>query len=752
MFTLRRLAALTLMLGLAACNGGGRSAPTLLPQSQANKSAQFEKRFSGFTAPSLGTAFAVLSTDPDAQVHLESGASISGNVGIVGVKADLQVDQNATIAGTVHVLGRTHVQNEGTITGAVTADPLGLILATANAVAVSEYDASLVPTIPSPSTIDLSPNQSLTITGSSTPGTVNVLKLSALQMAQTSTLTFDAPAGSTFVVNVAGEAHLQQFARVLVSGGISAGDVVFNFTGFQGDVHLEQGATWNASILALGRQNEVLAPNSIVGGVIVAAGENLLLEQGAKVRGTLLPPSPAPSPTPSPTPTPVPVVNIVQNAVACTGPVGSECALGSGPANGDLILIWGTFSSPNCSATDSNGKALTAYYVSPSSGIGSYTCIFHYTVTGSPSNVYHITPLSASPYNAYSGIMELANTVPADAVSTTLSWTASNGSTPAISSLAAGGFSLCYNQPNGFGAASDITINGVAVSGFTNGTGFYSSATGAGLGGYYLNAAPLSNYSCSFTNSTNAGNLNQAILLSYSHGAGPVQTPTPVPTPTTTPVRSIGIVQSPAACTGPAGAECALPSNPANGDLVLIWGTFGSPSCTATDSNGNALAAYYVSPSSYLGSYTCIFHYTVAGSPSNTYHITPLAGSGYNALAGIIELSNTVPANATSTTLSWSAASGSTPNIASLAAGGFSLCYNQPNGFAAASDITINGVSVSGFTNGTGFYSSSFGGGAGLGGYYLNNAAISNYNCSFTNSTNANNLNQAILLSYSVGP
>ncbi len=272
---------------LAACGGADRSGG-LMPQTPAQAhmratGSQSHGRPNSCSAATLGTQYAVLSTTAkNANVHFQSSVSVQGDLGVNATMGQLQLDPGAVVHGVAHVQHGLKVQNHGTISGGVLVDPTGLATAVSNAQDVSCYDASLPNTIGSPSTINLKPNQSLTINGANVPGTVNVLSFTQVQMGPNSTLTFNAPAGSSFVLNVAGEAHPAPGAKVLVTGGISAGDVVFNFIGMKGNVQIEQNDTFSASILAFQR-TVTIEQSAVVGGVIVADGGNLQLQNKVSV-------------------------------------------------------------------------------------------------------------------------------------------------------------------------------------------------------------------------------------------------------------------------------------------------------------------------------------------------------------------------------------------------------------------------------------------------------------------------------------
>ncbi|HTU70485.1 MAG TPA: choice-of-anchor A family protein [Candidatus Baltobacteraceae bacterium] len=310
--THRRVPHLTstvVLIALTACNGGTRTTPQVQPLGNAVRRAT--------SVATTTQSFAILATDAQtaklqfaqgtnidgnvaasaarqAAIELQQNASINGNVGAIASQTTLSLEQHASISGTAYVPAGTQVQVQqgASIGGGVSnAAPVPSIAsAVAAAQTTSASDASLPVTIASPTTIDTTQGQSVTITGTAS---VNVVDLSALDLAQNSSLTFSGAAGESFVVNVAGEANVQQNAQVRVSGGITAGDVVFNFTGANGEIQLQQGVSFQGSILALSRPNVEIQQNAVVGGSVIADGQNLQLQQNAVVQNTA--PSAAPT-------------------------------------------------------------------------------------------------------------------------------------------------------------------------------------------------------------------------------------------------------------------------------------------------------------------------------------------------------------------------------------------------------------------------------------------------------------------------
>jgi len=95
------------------------------------------------------------------------------------------------------------------------------------------------------------------------------------------TLTLSAPVGSTFILDIGGAFNLAS-ANIVLSGGLTANDVLFNVTG-SGAVNLSGGtnpSTVNGIILALYRS--VNMAGGLVNGEVIAGGANL--SSGASIK------------------------------------------------------------------------------------------------------------------------------------------------------------------------------------------------------------------------------------------------------------------------------------------------------------------------------------------------------------------------------------------------------------------------------------------------------------------------------------
>jgi choice-of-anchor A domain-containing protein len=124
------------------------------------------------------------------------------------------------------------------------------------------------------------------------PGGVNVFDVTGINLGNGQTLTLNGPPGTEFIVDDSGGITLNS-GRILLTGGVTAADVVFNITG-NGSISTSGGLN-NESVL----NGILLAPNSSVAlspgqinGELIAGG-SIDLASGAEVIG--VPPIPEPS-------------------------------------------------------------------------------------------------------------------------------------------------------------------------------------------------------------------------------------------------------------------------------------------------------------------------------------------------------------------------------------------------------------------------------------------------------------------------
>jgi choice-of-anchor A domain-containing protein len=245
----------------------------------------------GFVFDTLGSAgpgnFAILALDTSNHLHINGPAPAGtlGNVGVVNPAADFHLDAPNSINGNVLVSGNTsQFQNTGTVTGMI----LGNQSATLNAANMAALSAaSTFAGLPGTSVGQIT---SGTITATN-PGGLNVLNTSGINVGGNQVVTLSGPPGTQFVINVSGNITLNS-GRIVLSGGLTPADVVFNVIG-NGSVQTS-GGLGNESILngilLAPNATVALSPGQIVGELI--GGQSIDLASGAEVIGMIpAPPS-----------------------------------------------------------------------------------------------------------------------------------------------------------------------------------------------------------------------------------------------------------------------------------------------------------------------------------------------------------------------------------------------------------------------------------------------------------------------------
>ena len=227
----------------------------------------------------LGAAgsWAVLEIGTDGSVTM-TGGSVVGNVGVAGgtfTFTDGTITGNAEVGSGVIV-----TKTGGSVTGGI---ERGVNLSSDVSVAKSASAAFAALS----TTQSVSGNQisGTTTINAANPGGRNVIDLSGITLTG-QVLTLNATAGSEFVLNDSGAMTLTS-GEVVLTGGLTANDVVFNDTG-TGGVTMTGGAL-NGIILA--PDSSVTVTSGLVNGEIIG-GDSITLTSGQVVDT----PVPAPAP------------------------------------------------------------------------------------------------------------------------------------------------------------------------------------------------------------------------------------------------------------------------------------------------------------------------------------------------------------------------------------------------------------------------------------------------------------------------
>ncbi len=153
------------------------------------------------------------------------------------------------------------------ITGTVHRDANALLDAeSALALNLSQAASLLAPTRSLP-LIDLNGTTNLTLSGA--PGETVVLNLRMFRLRDSSTLTLQGSANTTYVFNVNRGFSLQDASRIVLSGGLDWNDVLFNIRGRGNTVTLSGTASFQGILLA-NRRTVDLRNAAIIRGEVIA--------------------------------------------------------------------------------------------------------------------------------------------------------------------------------------------------------------------------------------------------------------------------------------------------------------------------------------------------------------------------------------------------------------------------------------------------------------------------------------------------
>lgn len=212
-------------------------------------------------------------------VTLNNQTSVQGNVGVAAT-GNISTTGNAFISGTLFLNTSGSWSHSGT-SGASSfsqspATDAKLNQSVQDALNASQQAAAQPSTQPSITSITLGDHGTETIHGTGQ----DVLNLTTFDLGNNSVLTLDAPAGSSFVLNISGNFTNQ--GRVILTGGLSSNDVLYNVTGTGQAIQFSGGgnsAQLNGILLSPFRDIQ-LAPGLVVG-EIIGGGNILTLTSGA---------------------------------------------------------------------------------------------------------------------------------------------------------------------------------------------------------------------------------------------------------------------------------------------------------------------------------------------------------------------------------------------------------------------------------------------------------------------------------------
>jgi hypothetical protein len=151
---------------------------------------------------------------------------------------------------------------------------------------VSNNAFGLAVTSGSPTNISLS-GSSMTINNNPFGGKY-VMKLTNFVLDNKSTLTLNGVAGSAFVINVSNNFSLANQSRIVLTGGLTPSDVLFNVRGSSGTFSIASGSLFQGTLLAYNSSSSTQRTLTVTGGSTLVNGELLankvIVSKGADVK------------------------------------------------------------------------------------------------------------------------------------------------------------------------------------------------------------------------------------------------------------------------------------------------------------------------------------------------------------------------------------------------------------------------------------------------------------------------------------
>src|SRR5207244_8146512 len=234
-----------------------------------------------------------ISSPPDATV-----LQVDCDTALAGVYSTLTVSGHTSISGGdrfEQMTSTESINSTGTIAGSrfsSTTINSQLNSGVTSLKNVSMTAAGLTATAGSPTSLNIGKNQSRIF--DNTPfGGKYVMNLSSFVMGggtnggNGGTLTLNGPAGSAFVLNISGAFSLAGNAKILLTGGLTVSDVLFNITGSNSTFTIGGDALFNGTLLAYNssgaqRALQITGHNTQINGELLAY--KISLQSGAHVK------------------------------------------------------------------------------------------------------------------------------------------------------------------------------------------------------------------------------------------------------------------------------------------------------------------------------------------------------------------------------------------------------------------------------------------------------------------------------------
>ena len=139
----------------------------------------------------------------------------------------------------------------------------------------------------SPTNINLS-GSSMTFSNNNPFGGKYVMKLTNFVLNNNSTLTLNGVAGSAFIINVSNNFSLANQSKIVLTGGLTPSDVLFNVRGSSGTLSIAGGSLFQGTLLAYNSTSSTQRTLTVSGANTLAKGElianKVVVKNGATVK------------------------------------------------------------------------------------------------------------------------------------------------------------------------------------------------------------------------------------------------------------------------------------------------------------------------------------------------------------------------------------------------------------------------------------------------------------------------------------
>ena len=211
-------------------------------------------------------------TETDVIDQFTGTTDIYGDVGVAG-DGNISLSGSATIHGDLywHTPGTLKLSGNAQITGARHHDA-GSDLILDNGVneanTASAHAASFTSSFAYSGLMNITSSMTLTAQHDR-PGNSTVLNLNSIVLGNQSTLTLSGTATDVFILNVSNQFSLTSQSKIVLTGGLTWNDVLFNIKGSGSEVTLDGQSTVNGIIMA-NKRTVNLSGGSTVSGQVIA--------------------------------------------------------------------------------------------------------------------------------------------------------------------------------------------------------------------------------------------------------------------------------------------------------------------------------------------------------------------------------------------------------------------------------------------------------------------------------------------------